>query len=91
MQLSDSNRVLLPTDTLEKIHLVFPDLRALWAFVESLSARNLEINTGKKTLTCFCHQQDISIAISKFKAIAIDEHVKMGWSSFLLLFPGLIM
>lgn len=77
MQSSESKSLKLPTDTLEKIHLVFPDLRSLWAFVESLSARNLEINTGKKTLTCFCHQYDISIAISKFKAIAIDEPAKM--------------
>ena len=74
MHLSESNSPIKQAEKgLQKIHLVFPDLRTLWTFAESLTDRNMQINTEKKTLTCFCDQDDISLATSGFNAIIVEK------------------
>jgi hypothetical protein len=54
--------------TLQPTQLYFPSLDLLWAFAQTITRPNLEINTREVSLLCVCSEEDISRALSDYKA-----------------------
>ena len=58
---------------MKKVCLQFPTLYALWEFAQTLKINTIEINTRKKTLTCDCNEEDLNKALTKYKAVIIND------------------
>ena len=52
-----------------KVTLLFPNLRALWAFAQEIHVKTMEIQTVNNTLICECKGHDIELAQEKYRAI----------------------
>jgi len=58
----------------QKVSLIFPDLKRLWAFAQAIHAPSLEIIASTKTLICDCEDLDIQLAQEKFGARVVQEN-----------------
>ena len=59
----------------KEVTLVFPNVRALWDFAQTLKGTTMEINTSTNTLLCECNGTDIALAQEKYRAI-VRQRVK---------------
>jgi len=58
---------------MKRITLEFPDTRSLWAFAQALQTEFIQINSIERRLTCYCTDEQISIALLQHHAQIIDE------------------
>ncbi|HJW15877.1 MAG TPA: hypothetical protein VJ499_02100 [Flavisolibacter sp.] len=60
---------------MKKVTLIFTTPYNLWQFKQYVRASSCEVNLAKMTLTCFCSDADIELAIRLFHA---KEYVDDG-------------
>lgn len=53
----------------------FGNLYALWNFAQSIRVTKMEINTRDRILICHCTEVEISLAIDKYGAEVLQEHL----------------
>lgn len=59
----------------KEIRIRFDSLYALWNFAQSIHITDMEINTIDKVLICHCTEVEISLAIDKYGAEVLQEHL----------------
>ena len=57
----------------KRVILTFPSTHKLWAFAQTLSSCNLEINTRLNSLICDCNDEEVQRAVSAFDANLLQE------------------